>query len=198
MLPEQFVFVGIAINAVGLSSYLIDTVKGKIKPNKVSFALWSIAPIITSFAQFKQGVGIQSLMTLSVGIFPIIIFLGSFVNKKAYWKITRFDLSIGALSLLGLLFWEITKVGNIAIFFGILADGLAYVPTITKAYKFPETESAWPWLAVSVNGLFTLLTLTTFNFANSAFPLYFLFVNLIVFFVVQFKVGKLRGVLDSK
>lgn len=192
MLPEQFVFVGIAINAIGLSSYLIDTVEGKIKPNKVSFALWSIAPIITAFAQFKQGVGIQSLMTLSVGIFPIIIFFGSFVNKKAYWKITRFDLSIGALSFLGLLFWQITKVGNIAIFFGILADGLAYVPTLTKAYKFPETESAWPWLAVSLNGLFALLTLTTFNFANSAFPFYFLFINLIVFIVVQFKVGKLR------
>ena len=192
MLNENFVFVGIAINAIGLSSYLIDTLQGKIKPNKVSFAIWSLAPLVAFFAQFKQGVGIQSLMTLSVGIFPIVILLGSFVNKKAYWKITRFDLSIGALSLIGLVLWQITKVGNIAIFLGILADGLAYVPTILKAYKFPETESALPWLAVSVNGLFTLLTITTWNFANSAFPLYFLIINLIVFVVVQFKLGKLR------
>lgn len=110
MLPEQFVFVGIAVNAIGLFSYFLDTIKGKIKPNKVSFALWSIAPIVAAFAQFKQGVGIQSLMTLSVGVFPIVIFFGSFVNKKAYWKITRFDLSIGALALIGLILWQITKV----------------------------------------------------------------------------------------
>ena len=191
MLPEQFVFVGIAINAIGLSSYFLDTVRGKIKPNKVSFALWSIAPILAFFAMLDEGVGVQALMTLSVGIFPIFIFLGSFVNKKAYWKITKFDLSIGALSLIGLLLWQITKVGSIAIFFGILADGLAYIPTLTKAWKFPETESAWPWLAVSVNGLFTLMTLTTFNFANSAFPFYFLIINFIVFAVVLFKLGKI-------
>lgn len=104
MLNQNFVFVGIAINAIGLYSYLLDTIKGKIQPSKVSFALWSIAPLVAFFAQIKQGVGVQSLMTLSVGLFPIIIFLGSFVNKEAYWKLTKFDLSCGALSLIGLIF----------------------------------------------------------------------------------------------
>lgn len=190
MLSENFVFVGIAINAIGLLSYLVDTLKGKIQPNRVSFALWSLAPIVAFFAQIKQGVGIQSLMTLSVGLFPIIIFIGTFVNKKAYWKLTKFDLSCGALSILGLVLWQVTQVGNIAIFFSMMADGLAYIPTIVKAYKFPETESAWPWLAVSMNGLFTLLTIKTWNFANFGFPLYFLIINLVVFAIVQFKLRK--------
>lgn len=192
MLDQNFIFVGIALNAIGLSSYLIDTVKGKIQPNKVSWALWSIAPLVAFLAQIKQGVGIQSLMTLSVGLFPIIIFLGSFVNKKAYWKLAKFDLSCGVLSLIGLVLWQITQIGNIAILFSIMADGLAYVPTIAKAYKFPETESAWPWLAISSNGLFTLLTIKNWNFANFGFPLYFLIANLIVFVTAQFKLGKIK------
>src|SRR3990167_9898627 len=127
MLNENFVFVGIVINAIGLLSYFIDTIKGKIQRNKVSFALWSIAPIVAFFAQISQGVGIQSLMTLSVGLFPIIIFIGTFVNRKAYWKITKFDLSYGGLSLIGLLLWQITSVGNLAIFFSILEIGRAHV-----------------------------------------------------------------------
>lgn len=192
MLNENFVFVGIAINAIGLTSYFIDTVKGKIQPNKVSFALWSIAPFVAFFAQINQEVGVQSFMTLSVGLFPIIIFLRSFVNKKAYWKLTKFDVGCGALSLAGLILWQITQVGNIALLFSIVADGLAYIPTILKAYKFPETESAWPWLAISANGLFTLLTISNWNFANYGFPIYFLIINLIVFIVVQFKLGKAR------
>jgi len=191
MLNENFVFVGIVINAIGLLSYFIDTIKGKIQPNKVSFALWSIAPIVAFFAQISQGVGIQSLMTLSVGLFPIIIFIGTFVNRKAYWKITKFDLSYGGLSLIGLLLWQITSVGNLAIFFSILADGLAYIPTLKKSWSNPESESGWPWVAVAINGLFVLLTLKTFNFANSASPTYFLIINLLTFLVIQFKAGKL-------
>jgi len=50
-------------------------------------------------------------------------------------------------------------VGNIAITFGILADVLATIPTLVKAYRFPTTEANWPWLAISSNGFFTLLTI---------------------------------------
>lgn len=188
MLNENFVFLGILINAIGLSSYLIDTVKGKVKPNKISFALWSLPPLIAFLAQIKQGVGMSSIMTLSVSLFPLIIFLGSFINKKAYWKLTKFDLTCGGLSLLAFLIFYFTKTGNVALLFSILADGLPYFPVIIKAYKFPETESAWPWFAVSMNGLITLLTIKTWNFASFSFPLYFLIINFIVFAVVKFRI----------
>src|SRR6266480_7266189 len=149
MLNPNFVYVGIIISAIGLGSYFIDTVKGKIRPNRVSFTLWSIAPLIAFFAEINQGIGIQSLMPLSVGLFPLFILAGTVVNKKSYWQISKYDLIFGFLSLLGLLLWYLTKVGNWAIFFSILADGIAYIPTIAKAYRFPETERAWPWLATS-------------------------------------------------
>jgi hypothetical protein len=190
MLNPNFVYVGILISAVGLGSYFIDTVKGKIKPNRISFALWSIAPTIAYFAEINKGVGIQSLMTLSLGLFPFIIFLGTFVNKKAYWKLNNFDISCGILSLVGMLLWYFTRDGNLAIFFSILADGIAYLPTLVKAYRFPETESAFPWLAASSSGLFTLLTVTIWNFANIAFPIYILLINIVVFVIVKFKLGK--------
>jgi len=156
-----------------------------------------LAPIIAFAAEIKQGVGLQSLMTLSVGIFPLAIFFASYLNRKAYWKLNRFDLTCGALSLIGLVLWQVTKVGNIAIFFSIISDGLAYVPTIAKAYKFPETESAWPWLADSINGLLTLLTITTWNFANFGFPLFFLIISLLVYIPVQFKLGKSLNKITS-
>src|SRR6266567_1954890 len=105
MLHQNFVYVGIIINAIGSASYFMDTIKGKIQPNRVSFALWSIAPLIAFFAEINQGVGIQSFLPLSVGLFPLIILVGTFVNKKSYWQISKFDLLCGFLSLLGLLLW---------------------------------------------------------------------------------------------
>ena len=193
MLNSNFVIVGTLIGALGSFAYLLDTIKGKIKPNRVSFLLWSIAPLIAFAAQVKQGVGIESLMTFSTGFLPITIFIASFVNKKAEWKITRFDLLCGFLSILGLTLWLITKVGNVAILFSIVADGLAAVPTLLKSYKYPETELAWPWIATDFGVILTLLTIKDWSFANSGFIIYILIVNALIFSLIQFKIGKKLG-----
>ena len=193
MLNPNFVIVGTLIGAIGSLAYLIDTVKGKVKPNRVSFLLWSIAPLIAFAAQFKQGVGLESLMTFSTGFLPLTTFTASFVNKKAEWKLTRFDLICGALSVVGLILWLITKIGNVAIFFSIVADGLAGVPTIVKAYKYPDTEMAWPWLATVIGVILTLLTINGWTFANSGFIIYILILDSLIFSLVQFRIGEKLG-----
>ena len=193
MLNQNFVIIGTIIGAIGSLAYLIDTVKGKVKPNRVSFLLWSIAPFIAFAAQVKQGVGLESLMTFSTGFLPMTTFIASFVNKKAEWKVTRFDLICGLLSFVGLILWMITKVGNIAIFFSIVADGLAAVPTIVKAYKYPDTELAWPWIATVFGVVLTLSTIRGLTFANSGFIVYILLVNTLIFSLVQFRIGEKFG-----
>jgi hypothetical protein len=193
MINQNFVLVGTLIGAFGSLVYLVDTIRGKVKPNRVSFLLWSIAPFIAFAAQIKQGVGLESVMTFSTGFLPILTFAASFVNKNAEWKVTRFDLFCGFLSLVGLILWIITKVGNVAIFFSIMADGLAGVPTIVKAYKYPDTELAWPWLATSFGVVLTLLTLKEITFANSGFIIYILFADTLIFSLVQFRVGEKFG-----
>lgn len=190
MLSGNFVIIGTLIGAAGSVAYLISTVRGKVKPNKVSFLLWSVAPMIAFFAQIRQGVGMAALMTLSTGFLPFTVFVASFVNKEANWKITRFDILCGILSLIGLVLWLITKVGNVAIFFSIVADGLAAIPTIRKAYRYPDTEIAWPWIATVVGVILTLLTLPVLTFANSGFILYILALNTIIYVLVQFRLGE--------
>jgi hypothetical protein len=190
MLNQNFIIFGTVIGAIGSLSYLIKTVKGKVKPNRVSFLLWSVAPFIAFAAQIKQGVGLESLMTFSTGFLPLTVFIASFVNKNAEWKLTRFDLICGVLSVAGLILWLVTRVGNIAIAFSILADALAAVPTIIKAYKHPDTEIAWPWIATVFGVILTLLTLRQLTFANSGFIIYILIVNSIIFSLVQFRIGE--------
>jgi len=191
MLPSYFIVIGTLIGTAGAVAYLIDTIKGKVKPNRVSFLLWSIAPFIAFAAQIKQGVGLEALMTFSTGFLPIMTLAASFFNKNAEWKLTKFDLFCGFLSVAGLALWQITKVGNVAIFFSILADGLAAVPTIVKSYKYPDTEIAWPWIASCFGVILTLLTLKEFSFANSGFIIYIFIVDLIIFSLVQFRIGEM-------
>lgn len=190
MIDEKFVFISVALNLVGGFTYLLKTIKGEVKPNKVTWFMWALAPLIAFIAQFKQEVGLSSLMTMAAGVNPALIFVASFLNKKADWKITRFDLGCGALSLIGLALWGITQVGNLAIFFAIVADGLAAVPIIIKSYKAPETEDYKAFLFATVSASVTLFTIKQWNFAHYAFPLYILLVCLLIFVLIKFRLGK--------
>ncbi len=190
MLNENFVIVGAIIAGLGSLSYLIDTVKGKIQPNRVTFFFWSLAPLVAFAAEIKEGVGIQSLLTFMVGFTPLLILIASFANKKSYWKLGSFDYICGILSFLGLTLWYITGKGNIAIFFSILADILAALPTYVKSYHHPETENSWGYSTAAINAIITVLTIKKWNFGYYAFPIYTICLDLSLFALIQFKLGK--------
>lgn len=190
MLNENFVLLGVLINFLGGLSYIKDTLQGKIQPNRVSWGLWGAASMIAFVAEISQGVGIQSLATFMVGFTPLAIFLASFVNKKAYWKLTKFDFICGVLSVLGLILWYVTKNGNVAILFSIFADLMAGIPTLVKSYQYPETENWIEFMSAFILVSLTLLTLKTWTFAYYAFPLYILCYDLTGGMLIKFKLGK--------
>lgn len=190
MINENFVLLGVLLQFLGGSSYLLLTLKGKVKPNRITWVLWALAPMIAFAAEIKQGVGIKSLVTFMAGFMPMLILIASFISKKSQWKLGMLDFVCGTLSFLGLILWIATGVGNIAIFFGILADGLAGFPTLVKAYFFPETESYFIYTCGAISSSIALLTITNWNFANFGFPLYLVIFNITCASLIWFKVGK--------
>jgi hypothetical protein len=172
--------------------------KGNTKPNRVSWALWSIAPLIAFGAELSKGVGLASLMTFMTGFGPLLVLTASFVNRKSVWKLSRFDFVCGILSLLGLLLWAITRQGNVAIIFSIMADALAGTPTIIKSFKEPKTEN-WPAFFLSaISAVITLLTIKHWTFADVGFPIYILLICILFTVLIRFEVGpKIRATMKS-
>lgn len=189
MINENFVYLAIVIGLVGGSSYLISTLRGKTKPNRVTWGIWALAPLIATYAAVQQGVGIQVATTFIAGFIPLLVFISSFVNKDAYWKISKFDIFCGVLALLGIVLWQITDEPNLAILMGIFADGLAALPTVVKAYKEPETESYSAYLGALIANIITLLTITVWEFQYYAFPLYLVILCSILFVLIKFELG---------
>lgn len=192
MINENFVLLGALICLIGGGSYILDTLKGKAKPNRVTWGLWTVAVMIAFAAEVKQGVGILSLATFVNGFITLLIFIASFVNKKAYWKLTKFDAFCGLLSAGGLILWYFTKNPNIAILFSIFADLTAGIPTLIKSYKFPETENWHDFAASAINVGIAMLTLRIFSFAYLAFPLYLFCYDTTAFVLIKFKLGKIK------
>lgn len=172
MLDEKFVYICPLITLIFAGQYTIATLRGETKPNRVTWLLWSVAPLIAFAAEIADGVGIRSIMTFLVGFGPLVILIASFVNPKAFWKTTRFDLFCGALAVASLIAWLVTSSGDVAIALSIATDALAALPTIVKAYRHPQTESASAYIGGATNGLITLLTLDHWTFSLWGFPLY--------------------------
>lgn len=200
MIHENFVYLGALLNLVGSIDYVWNTLKGKTQPNRVTWSLWALAPLIAFAAMIGQGVGWHaSLMTFMVGFGPLLVLIASFVNKKSVWKPTRFDIICGTLSVLGLMGWLLTQTGDIAIFFSIVADGLAALPTILKAWKNPESESPLIFFNGALSALITFLTLTVLDFRHLGFTLYIFVLCALMFILIQFKLGpKITRIITGK
>ncbi|VVA43318.1 conserved membrane hypothetical protein [Candidatus Roizmanbacteria bacterium] len=191
MINQNYIYLGAVIFLFGSIGYFIETLQGKVKPNRITWFLWGLAPMIAFIAQIKQGVGLQSLLTFMVGFVPFLILTASFINKKSYWKIQKLDLVCGLLSIIGLILWQITKVGNIAILFSIISDFLAGWPTIIKSYNHPKTENYLIYLGNAIFAAITLLTINIWTFETYSFSLYIFVVTLLIAILVKFKIKKL-------
>jgi len=180
MIPEYFAIVGAIIASLGGLYYLYETLTGKSQPNRITWLLWGLFPMITFIAQRAQGVEGASWLTFAAGFTPFLIVAASFINKKAYWKTERRDYVLMSVALLGIVAWLITDEPNLAILLTLAADLLAGIPTLIKAFKHPETES-WIAYAISTVGFgIGLLAIQTFDFQTSAFIIYLFVVQLLL------------------
>jgi len=168
----HFVYVGVALGVLGSAGYLRDTIRGTTQPNRVTWLLWAVAPLLAAAVEIRSGVGLRALTTFTVGFMPLLIFIASFHNPVAVWRIRRLDYVCGALSVAGTAGWLLTRSGTIAIVAAVTADFLAAVPTLVKSWTDPETESVSAYAGALANATILLLTLTQWTVAEAAFPLY--------------------------
>ena len=188
--PEYFAVVGAIIGSIGGLYYLYDTVIGRAQPNRVTWFLWGLFPMIIFVAQRAQGVEGLSWASFAAGFMPFLILLASFLNEKAYWKTEPKDYALMAAAVLAFVLWALTDNPNLAILFALVADFLAGLPTLLKAYRYPGTES-WVAYAISTVGFgVAILAIPSFTFENYAFITYLFLLNL---FLAAFSSRARRG-----
>lgn len=174
MISENWIYLGTAIGALGAALYLRDTLRGTTKPNRVTWLLWAVAPLLAAAVEFNDGVGLRALPTFMVGFMPLLIFVASFHNPASVWRIRRIDYACGVLSVVGTVVWLVTRNGVLAISAAIAADFLAGIPTLMKSWTHPQTETVYSYIGAVVSMGVVLLTITDWTFEVAAFPIFVL------------------------
>ncbi|TDC84794.1 hypothetical protein E1285_26200 [Actinomadura sp. 7K507] len=180
MLDGNWVIVSAALGLLGSCRYAYATMRGRVRPNRVTWFLWAAAPLIAFSAQLDAGVGTPAILTLASGTGPLIVVTASFASRHGTAKITAFDLFCGAVSVVALAVWLGLGAASWAVLFAVAADGAAAVPTIRKAWRDPSSENALFYVLVGIGATITLLTITTWEPASWLFAGYMLAISLLL------------------
>ena len=189
MINVNWIYLGTAIGALGTAVYLRDTLRGTTKPNRVTWLLWAVAPLLAAAVELNEGVGLRALPTFMVGFMPLLVFAASFHNRDAVWRIRRIDYACGAMSVVGTVVWLVTRNGVLAIAAAIAADFLAGVPTVMKSWTHPETETVYSYIGAVVSMGIVLLTIQDWTFGVAAFPIFIVCMGSVEVFLVGCEPG---------
>lgn len=176
------VFVGAAVMLAGIFSYAWSTFRGRTKPDRVTWVMWTVAPLIAGFASLTKGAGWATVPVFMSGGASLLVLVASFANPHAYWKLDKLDYVCGIFSVLALVLWAVTRDPDIAVAFSILSSLTSGLPSLVKAWRFPETENINPYVAGLFNGLTSFAAIAHADFASLAYPIY-LVVNNICFII---------------
>ena len=170
--PHSLVIISALLILWGGYAYFRDTLVGRTKPNRVSWFLWALAPLVSFGAAFSVDADIwASVRVLVGGVASGVIFLDSFFNRESYWKLTWFDWFCGGLSLTALLFWQLASSPLIAVLLAAAANTFALIPTFIKAWNFPETETRLIYINSFLSAVLIIPAIPVWNIANSAFQI---------------------------
>lgn len=159
--------------------------RGTSKPNLITWGLWAFAPLIATGAALSANADGWSTVRIFIsGFGPLLVFIAAFIVKQGYWKLSRFDYACGGLSIVALGAWLIADSPILAILLAAIADLFATLPTISKAWKHPETETLYTYFVGLFTASIVIPAIPVWNIENSAFQVYLLIANAALFLTV--------------
>ena len=167
----------LAISVGANIPYIFDIIKGRAKPERISWLLWTLLGLTYYFsAMFADG---ATLFTLGELIGPVVIFI--LALKFGVGGKSRFDIYalVIALVAFGLLF--VFDGVLIGLLLALFIDGIGAVLTIRKLRVDPSSESRIFWALGATAATLALLSLQTYTIETMLFPAYVLaFSSLVV------------------
>lgn len=148
--------------------YLIDTIKGKIQPQRVTWGVVALLNVIGFANQLASGASnslwLFGAATLMVGA----IFLASL--KNGVGGHSRQDIIAIVASLTGLVLWVIFNSPVFSIVANIFVATVALMPTFAKAKKHPETETKIAWLGGAISALLATISVGSLDWQLLILP----------------------------
>jgi hypothetical protein len=170
---ETFAILSGVIVLLAGPPYLIDIFKGKTKPQRTAWFIWTVLGVVA----FVSQIGLKAHWSLVyVGLNALgnlIVFLLSFKYGVGGWK--KLDFVALAIAAAGVGVSLIAKDPLFALFGVIVADFAGTVLTLYKTFLMPSSETSITWIFFGTSSLLGALSVGAWDFKLLLYPLYMAF-----------------------
>lgn len=164
-MKELLGVIAVIMTFIAYIPYYRDILKGKTHPHIYSWSLWLLLTALIVALQIKGGAGPATFVTIAAGLMCLgVIVLGLKYGKK---DITTLDTYVLFLALIAIGFWVFAKQPLVALFLGVVADILAFIPTIRKSWNKPQTETLSLYITNGIRFTIALLAVREYTLLST-------------------------------
>lgn len=139
--------------------YNKNIINGSVKPNIVSWGLFSLITLINAITYIAFTNDILKGALAFTDFFTCIVITCLILFKGKYFKLTILEKIIIILSIISIFVWWVL---NSAVYANLLLQPayiLAFIPTIKNALINPKNESSLVWLMWAFSFLITIIVI---------------------------------------
>ena len=168
--------------------YIYSTLRGRTRPNRVSWWIWAFIGIVL-FATYQQSGARENQWVLILMILtPLLIALLSL--RYGVGGASRLDLVSIVGCLIALALWAVSGSAIVGLAFSILADAIAGLPTVWKSWQQPYSENLLKWSLTLLAFFLNLFAIEEWTPFQVSYPLYLLLLALVI--VIAIVLGRRR------
>ena len=180
------------ILAISILPYSISIFRGNVKPNKISWFIWSVIGFAFWLITPQTADKVTKMMTLIFMINPSIIFLLSLFKGKITPpdSLENFSLVVGLTSIT---VWYVFKEtsGILPISIAIAADFCALIPTLRFVFTSPQEEKPLAWIFFFLGSLITVFAIKEHTLESLLLPIYMTIGSFFVMFpLIKYRLKK--------
>jgi hypothetical protein len=166
------IFLGIFASVLAVAAilpYLASLLRGSTKPHLFSWIIWFLISIIASAAQYAGGAGPGMWVTLTSALASLFVACMA-LRLRHEVKIHRSDKVAFLLALAGIPVWMVTDEPVTATIIVTFVNVMAFLPTIRKAWEYPQSENALSFVLHSSKWIAGLMALSSLTPATVLYP----------------------------
>jgi len=188
--------IAVVLTFIAYVPYYRDILKGKTHPHIYSWSLWGLLTILLVALQIKGGAGPATWVTAAAGLLCIGVVLLSLKNGKK--DITTSDTVVAILSLLAIGFWLIADQPVISISLVIIADILAFIPTVRKSYHQPYSETLSLYVTNAIRFALALLAVEHYTYLSTSWIVAWIIGNMLLSILLVVRRKQLKKLGEEK
>jgi hypothetical protein len=185
--------VAVLLAFIAYIPYFRDILKKKTIPHPYSWLIWGLSSALTFGLSFSNGGGAGSWTLVATTIICLTIAGLAFKNGGRKF-VTKKDVVLLIVALFALVLWVFADQPVLSISLLVFTDMIGIIPSLTKAWKKPYTETLSLWVISTFRHGVSITALASYNIVTLLDPSAWVIANGVFALVLIYR----RRVVPSK